>query len=314
MQWNPKLVALARTQHGAISVAQARNLGYSRSALSRFVAAGLVYRAHHAVYVLGVPTGSRGTQRWAALLAGGAGALLSHRSAGALWTRSRFTDAPVPEIVIPRQHRPVVGILIHRTRVLTPSDCAVVDGFPVTSLERTLMDLGSQLTALQLANVMHEAAYLHPASMGAITEAPARFAHRLGMATFTAALELHRNGSAGTRSQLEDRAHRRLCDAGLAPPRVNMRIAVDGRRIEVDFAWPSARLCVEIDGPGHRRRRTRRSDRDRDQALRAVGWTVLRFDRDTVDGEPERLVHLVAHCLERAPVRPRAVRDAASVT
>jgi primosomal protein N' (replication factor Y) len=41
----------------------------------------------------------------------------------------------------------------------------------------------------------------------------------------------------------------------------------------VDFAWIEARLIVEADGGQH----GLRVDRDRDGALRAKGWRVLRF-------------------------------------
>ena len=45
-----------------------------------------------------------------------------------------------------------------------------------------------------------------------------------------------------------------------------MNIDVNG--FEVDFAWPG--LCVEIDGAGHGRPRTKADDRIRDAALRAA--------------------------------------------
>ena len=46
---------------------------------------------------------------------------------------------------------------------------------------------------------------------------------------------------------------------------------------EVDFHWPQARLAIELDGPGHRRRRTRNEDADKEAAWRAGGFEVLRY-------------------------------------
>jgi len=46
--------------------------------------------------------------------------------------------------------------------------------------------------------------------------------------------------------------------------------------VEVDFSWPDARLCVEVDGPAHARPRTRRQDIARDEALRRAGFEVVR--------------------------------------
>ena len=52
---------------------------------------------------------------------------------------------------------------------------------------------------------------------------------------------------------------------------------------EVDVHWPAAKLCVELDGPGHARPRTQREDRARDRALRAAGYTVLRLTERDLD-------------------------------
>ena len=62
--------------------------------------------------------------------------------------------------------------------------------------------------------------------------------------------------------------------AGLPEPLVN----VDFGGLEIDFRWPEHMLAVEIDGGGHGRARTRREDAAVDLALRAAGYTVLRFD------------------------------------
>ena len=84
-------------------------------------------------------------------------------------------------------------------------------------------------------------------------------------------------GSAGTRSRLEKRFRRLVAAAGL--PRARHNVVVLG--FEVDFAWP--RLVVEIDGPHHRRPRTRAEDEAQDAALRAAGYTVLRFSEEDVE-------------------------------
>ena len=62
-----------------------------------------------------------------------------------------------------------------------------------------------------------------------------------------------------------------------------MNVMING--FEVDAYWPG--LCVEIDGLGHRRARSKVDDRIRDAALRAAGYIVLRFTEDDVDFRPE---------------------------
>jgi very-short-patch-repair endonuclease len=63
-------------------------------------------------------------------------------------------------------------------------------------------------------------------------------------------------------------------------PRINT--FVNG--FEVDAYWPG--LCVEIDGPLHRRPRSKAEDGVKDAALRAAGFVVVRFTEDDVDFRP----------------------------
>jgi hypothetical protein len=176
----------------------------------------------------------------AAVLAAGKGAALSGLSAAALWKAWR---RPVREIHVlaPRSRAPQQGFRLHTTRHLDPRDVTTLDGISVTTMARTLVDLTDVLTAHQLANVIHEAAYHELFDRLATREAMARANGRPHLNRLEQALEA--NG-AGTRSALEDRFLSLIAD--LPQPTVNTRIA----GIEVDFAWPGR--VVELDGPAHR--------------------------------------------------------------
>ncbi|MBX7114280.1 MAG: endonuclease domain-containing protein [Myxococcaceae bacterium] len=62
----------------------------------------------------------------------------------------------------------------------------------------------------------------------------------------------------------------------------------EGLLAEVDFAWPSAKVCVEFDGwKYHGTRQAFARDRARDRLLASRGWVVLRFTwQDVVDDQP----------------------------
>ena len=92
----------------------------------------------------------------------------------------------------------------------------------------------------------------------------------------------------------EKRFLRLIRGAGLPEPRQN----VDVHGFEVDFAWPG--LCVEIDGEGHERPRTKADDRIRDAALKARGITVLRITEDDLAKPHEVLAKLAAQQLPRS--------------
>jgi very-short-patch-repair endonuclease len=223
----------------------------------------------------------------AAVLAAGPGAALSHLAAARLWEIWR-RRAGMIDVVAPGQRRARSGFRVHKCRALDPRDVTVRDQIPVTTVARTLVDLTEVLSADQLANVIHEAAFRNRFDDRAVRAAMERARGRRCLAVLEAALDSHARGSAGTRSDLEDSFLAIVRDAGLPEPLVNTRVA----RHEVDFHWPAHGLCVEIDGAGHARQRTRREDRVRDAALRAVGQRVVRVTGDELGDRAAVLARL----------------------
>jgi predicted transcriptional regulator of viral defense system len=203
--------------------------------------------------------------RWlAAVLAAGDGAALSHQAAARHWNVWRRRVETI-DVLVPGKRRVREGFTIHRARTLDARDVTVHQGIPITTVPRTLVDLSATLTPHQLANVIHEAAYRHRFDERATHEAIKRARGR-DLANLHAALHAHAAGSAGTRSDLEDRF--------LAETRTRPLV---NTKIEVDFYWPDQNLVVEIDGPGHDRRRTRAEDARRDAALKQAGIDVVRI-------------------------------------
>src|SRR5918996_4736448 len=76
---------LAARQHGCVALAQVRELGLSSTGVRSRVAAGKLHRLHRGVYAVGHPALPPRGLWMAAVLACGPGAVLSHRSAAALW-------------------------------------------------------------------------------------------------------------------------------------------------------------------------------------------------------------------------------------
>jgi hypothetical protein len=208
----------------------------------------------------------------AAVLAVGDGAVLSHLAAAKLWEIWRRRASRI-DVVAPTRRR-VAGLHVHRARHLHPRDVTTHDGIPVTTVPRTLVDLSSVLTAPQLANVIHEAAFRNRFDLEATRNATQRATGRHTLDVLVTAVEAHLSGSAGTRSALEDRFLAQIQANGLPEPLVNTKL----NDIEVDFRWPDENLCVEIDGPGHQRPRSQAEDRARDAALRAAGHEVIRLE------------------------------------
>jgi hypothetical protein len=268
------LAEIAAQQHGVVTTKQ---LGLTSGSIARRLRTGTLHRVYRSVYALGHQRLSEKGEYMAAVLAAGKGAALCGLSAAALWNAWR---RPVREIHVlaPRSRGPQEGFRLHTTRHLDKRDVTELDGIPVTTLARTLVDLTDVLTAHQLANVIHEAAYHELFDRKATREAMTRANGRPNLTRLHEALEA--NG-AGTRCYLEDRFLALI--AGLPQPLVNTRIA----GIEVDFAWSN--VIVELDGPGHARPRTRAQDEERDAKLCAAGYEVIRLTPTDLD-RPEELL------------------------
>ena len=80
--------------------------------------------------------------------------------------------------------------------------------------------------------------------------------------------------------------------AGLPKPESQfLVIAPDGEVVaRVDLAYPRAHLAIEYDGADHRTQQRARRDLEREAALAAAGWRILRFDAWVVLFAPERIV------------------------
>jgi hypothetical protein len=91
-------------------------------------------------------------------------------------------------VVSPRRSRlPYV----HRARRLDPRDITIRDGIRVTTVARTLVDLSDVLTAEQLANVIHEAAFRNRFSLAATHQAMQRANGRRNLHRLSAAHAAH---------------------------------------------------------------------------------------------------------------------------
>ena len=263
-----RLAALARRQYGLVTSAQLARIGLGRPAVSDRVSAGRLHPLYRGVYAVGHRRLSREAHWMAAVLAAGDGAVLSHLAAAVHWRiwRRRWDGI---DVLVPGSRRARRGFRVHRCRNLDRRDTTIYLGIPITTPARTLVDLAGTLTEHQLANVIHEAAFRNRFDEARTREAMAR-AQGKPLRNLHAALDAHNAGSAGTRSELEDR----FLESWQGPkPRVNTKV----HGIEVDLHWPDTDLVVEIDGPGHERPRTRAQDEQRDRQLQEAGTTVVRI-------------------------------------
>jgi very-short-patch-repair endonuclease len=278
------IAELAASQHGLVTRDQLAALGLGRGAIEHRVARGVLHVVHRGVYAVGHRLLTRDGHRMAAVLAAGPGAVLSHRSAAALWGMRDTSRAAIEVTAAEKCRRP--RIEAHRA-VLLPDEVTVRRGIPVTTAARTLFDLATVLTPQQLEHAFNEAQVRRLTSPVSLADLLSRYPRRAGNAATRRVLATHAAmGETVTRSRLE-RRFLALIDAHALPrPRVN-RIGDHG---ELDAMWEDARLVVELDGYAtHGTRRAFEADRARDRALQVAGWRVVRItwrqlttDADTI--------------------------------
>lgn len=269
---------LADAQHGPLSHVQIIAL-VGRGGFEHRVRSGRLHRVHRGVYVPGRRRLSRRGVWMAAVLACGDGAVLSHRSAAALWGMAPRGGTRV-DVTVPgrggRGQRD--GLKVHRAR-LAHDVITSRDGIPVTTPMRTLVDLADTLDEDRLHRAVTQAEIVRLLDVEAIRTC---LAGRRGAGKLLRILT-QLEEPAMIRSDLE-RRFRRLCTSAHIPqPEVNALVAGD----EVDFLWRRAKLVVEADGrETHLTRAAFETDRARDARLTVLGFRVVRFTYRQIVDDP----------------------------
>jgi very-short-patch-repair endonuclease len=286
-----QVAPLATSQRGIVTAAQLSGLGLTRHQVARAVRLGRLHRLHRGVFAVGHTALAPFAREYAALLASGEGALLSHISAAHV--HGLLDAPPIPDVtVVGRAPRRQDGIQLHYAAALDPRDRRLRQGMPVTTVARTIVDLAAVLTASQLERILGEAYAQRLATEAAVRAALDRAAGRRGTAVLRGLLGAAT--SAVTRSEAERRALAVIRRAGLPRPLTNIRVAGH----EVDLLWREHRLIVEIDGYAfHGHRKAFERDRRRDAALLAAGYRVMRITWRQLTEEPLALVANLARAL-----------------
>jgi very-short-patch-repair endonuclease len=266
---------LARHQHGVVSKGQLHELGFGRTGIESRLRRGTLLPIHRGVYAVGHRKLTVEGRWMAAVLACGRGAVLSHRSAGQLWGLIPRGNA-APEVTRPRAFRARPGIRGHQAS-LPADEIDEVDGIPVTSVSRTLLDLASLLSERRLEKALNEAEVRQLTSARSLPDLLARYPRRRGASMLRAILREHGEALGVTRNDFEEDFLALVDRHDLPRPRLNADLAVAGRLFEVDCLWPAQRLVVELDGrAAHGTARAFESDRERDRLLVADGWRAIR--------------------------------------
>ena len=148
---------LAGRQHGIVARQQLLRLGFGPRSIEHRVAHGRLHLVMHGVYAVGWPTLTPKRRWMAAVLACGDEAMLSHRSAAALWGIARERAGRVDVSVRRRCELKRPGLKVRSRPTLRQEDVVTRNHIPVTAVARTLVDLAAELDEIAVERAVNEA-------------------------------------------------------------------------------------------------------------------------------------------------------------
>jgi very-short-patch-repair endonuclease len=166
---------------------------------------------------------------------------------------------------------------VHRTLVLDDEDVTELDGLPVTSAVRTVIDAASFLRGRALESVVESARRTGVTTTRALVSR----LELIGGPGRPGADELRRvlalQSGRPAESELETRVARLIRRAGMPTPVRQLEVQVPtGPTYRFDFAWPELRVALECDGWRYHEGRGRFEHNERRRAdLAALGWLIV---------------------------------------
>jgi len=289
-----RLSALAARQSRTVGHDQLQALGFTYDAIRYRLRAGRIRRRHPGVYVVGPgPLDQRGCW-FAALLANRPGPALSHLSSAAKRGLARERGR-VHVTTATDTARDLGGVTVHRVRRLDSADLTRIDGLPVTTLPRTLLDLAETEPYHRLESIAEAADRREPLDLRAIRACMERNPGRRGLRPLTRLLDDYLPvGDAN--EGLERLFQRFLAAEGFPQPQTNVLVC----GLLVDCHWPDRDFVVELDSVEHHSHRAAlERDKARDGKLLRAGIPCLRVTHRRITRERGELIADLASRLPR---------------
>ena len=212
---------------------------------------------------------------------------MSHRTAGALLDLEGVPEGSV-ELVC-HSGRSAHGVVVHRLRAEDRPRRLNVKGFPITTVERTLLDLHAVLSSATASLALDDALRRSLSTIERLWDAYGDVARpgRNGCRAFRLNL-LHRDGRDG---RLASRMEALLLAIvrTIPGPKAHPQFPVEtpGGRYRLDFAYPHVKLGLEAHSvKWHLGVEKAKKDLGRDRWLTRSGWTLLYYSWDDLRFRP----------------------------
>lgn len=290
----------AQRSGGVVTIQEAIALGMSKSTIRRRVSDGVLIALRPGILALPGATDPFVLDLSAACAK--LQAVVSHEAAAYVHglDKPRYIK---PTVSVPvRRSKDLAGVTVHQLTDLDPSHIVDHDGLPVTSSERTVIDLAAVLHESHLSRIVDHglaSGQIDLAELQGLFLALGRRG-KPGTAVLRRLLEARGVDYLAPESELERRLLVVLEKAELPPPLRQFHApwlqSVNGR---VDLAYPDHKLVIEGDSRRwHLLMDAFETDRLRDNAAQLAGWRILRFTWAEIIDAPERVVSTVLRALQ----------------
>lgn len=295
------VAGLAGRQYGLFTRAQAEAAGATPKVVEGRLRAGRWLVVARGVYSLPGVANSWRRSLLAACLEAGPGAVVSHEAAGALHGLATFPPGPVIVMLAHGDHQHLRLGRLRQSTDLQSHHCTAINGIPVTTAARTLVDLAAAVRPGRLRIAIEDALAARACTLEEVRRChqELRRPGKSGMASLGLVLGALGPGRVPPPTTLERRVLEVLRGGGLPPPvREYPRPWSGDGEGRVDFAYPAARVIVEADSRRwHTRERDFEVDRRRDREAQLAGWDVYRFTWHDLRSDPDDVVATVRRAL-----------------
>ncbi|MEA2023547.1 MAG: type IV toxin-antitoxin system AbiEi family antitoxin domain-containing protein [Actinomycetota bacterium] len=300
MRDRDRLLAItARNQRGIFTLDQAIAAGLSDRAVRDRVRRGVLERIHPSVFGFAGSEDGWHRQVLAAVLSTREPAATSHRTAAYLWGLTSHK----PEVieVAARRHQRVhrQPFTVHESKDLLESDIVAIDGIPVTTAVRTVVDLGASASPRFVERCLDAGLRKKFFTAWQVRCFIARVARpgRTGVGTIRPLVEERLVWNTITESDLEDLFRAVVGPSPFPMPDPQYRLfEPTGDFIgRFDFAYPTRLSLIETDSEGwHMDPVSFQRDREKQNRAHALGWTVYRFTWRQLIDDPQSVLDIIA--------------------
>jgi very-short-patch-repair endonuclease len=268
-----QLNRLAYRQGGVVGTEQLGRLGFSYDDIRGRVRRGELGRLHRGVFLVGCPRPYGRGHLFAALLALGDDAFLSHRTAAAAHGLRPIAPSHL-EVSVPRKARPRDGLIVHSATPPHPGEVLTRFGLRYSSVSRMLVESGPAGSATEIDRLITQAIRKGIFDPAALARTLDRHPRRPGLIVVRAASARYLD-PVDRSSELE----RSFDDHVAGDPRIpRYRKNVRMGPYELDCVFDEHGLVVELDGrPYHVVTRDMERDNAKNTWLQLHGLRIFRI-------------------------------------